>query len=372
MNGREFRLLLVCALLGFGGYALLLPVVPLWAARGGSGEFGAGLSTGVLMAVTVATQFGVPTLLRRFGHRPVLAVGALLLGLPAPLMIVSADLGPVLVVAVVRGIGFGLLTVAGSALVAELVAPSERGRAAARFGYAIGVPQVVLLPAGVGVAEAIGFDAVFWAAGVAPVLAAVVLAGMRPVPAAPAPAGAAAERRLRPGAPFLAMLGCSTAQGAVITFAPILPPGATVAVPAALLLTALASLAGRGVAGEIADRGVRPAAMLAAGVGATATGLVLVAVAGAVGLVAGAVLVGAGFGVVQNAALVALFAAAGPGRYGAASAEWNVAYDAGTGLGATGLGAIAEPFGFPAAFGAVALGLLVLTPLVGRRRSRPG
>lgn len=187
MRGREFRLLLLSALLGFGGYALLLPVVPLWVARGGSGEFGAGLSTGVLMGVTVATQLGVPALLRRVGHRPVLAAGALLLGLPSPLLVLSADLAPVLVVAVLRGIGFGMLTVAGSALVAELVEPDERGRASARFGYAIGVPQVALLPAGVGVADAVGFDAVFWAAGVAPVLAAAVLVGMRPVRASAPP-----------------------------------------------------------------------------------------------------------------------------------------------------------------------------------------
>ncbi|WP_226358855.1 hypothetical protein [Pseudonocardia sp. ICBG601] len=52
-----------------------------------------------------------------------------------------------------------------------------------------------------------------------------------------------------------------------------------------------------------------------------------------------------------------------------ASAVWNIAYDAGTGLGATGLGAIAEPFGFAAAFGTTAAVLFVLTPAVHRRRA---
>ncbi|TCK26911.1 MFS transporter [Pseudonocardia endophytica] len=368
MYGRDFRLLLLFSLVGFGGYALLLPAVPLWVARGGSGEFGAGLSTGVLMAVTVGTQLGVPALLRRFGHRPVLVAGALLLGPPSPLLILSADLAPVLVVCVLRGIGFGLLTVAGSALVAELVTPDERGRASARFGYAIGLPNVLLLPAGVGVADAFGFPAVFWTAGVMPVLAALVVIGMRPVAATPPEHLRPRERRpWRPGPPFLAMLGCATAQGAVVTFAPLLAPAATVAVPAALLLTGLAALVGRGVAGEIADRGIRPGMLLPAGVGATAVGLVLVAVAGTGGLVAGALLVGAGFGIVQNAALVALFAQAGPGGYGGASAQWNIGYDAGTGLGATALGAVAQPFGFGVAFGAAAAVLAVLTPAVLRR-----
>ncbi|MET0188034.1 MAG: MFS transporter [Pseudonocardia sediminis] len=384
MRGRPFRLLLLATALGFGGYALLLPVVPLWVSRGGAGEFGAGLSTGVLMAVTVATQLGVPALLRRVGHRVVLCSGMVLLGAPAPLLALSADLGPVLAVSVLRGVGFGLLTVAGSALVAELVDPSEHGRASAWFGYAVGLPQLVFLPAGVAVADVLGFAGVFVAAGVGPVLAAVVVLFVRgpgtgraparvarPSPGATAPAP---RPRAVPAAPVLAMLACSTAQGGIITFAPLLAPGATVAVPLALFLTALGALAGRGVAGEITDRLGRAGALLPVGTVLAAAGMALVVLSGGGSalLVAGATVVGTGFGLVQNDAMVALFAAAGPQRYGTASAAWNVAYDAGTGLGASGLGAIAEPFGFAAAFGVSAVFLLVLTPVVRRRSGDPG
>lgn len=393
MRAWRFRLLLLATALGFGGYALLLPVVPLWVSRGGAGEFGAGLSTGVLMAVTVATQLGVPALLHRVGHRAVLCAGMVLLGAPAPLLVLSADLGPVLVVSVLRGVGFGLLTVAGSALVAELVHPSEHGRASAWFGYAVGLPQLVFLPAGVAVADVLGFGGVFVAAGVTPVLAAVVVLFLRapgvarparrPDPQAP-PVGGTGTARPGPGAPspqralraapVLAMLACSTAQGGIITFAPLLAPGATVGVPLALLLTALGALVGRGVAGEVADRLGRAGTLLPAGTAVAAAGMVLAVLSGGGSalLVAGAAAVGVGFGLVQNDAMVALFAAAGPQRYGTASAAWNIAYDAGTGLGASGLGAVAEPFGFAAAFGVSALFLLVLTPVVrpGSRRAR--
>jgi hypothetical protein len=64
-------------------------------------------------------------------------------------------------------------------------------------------------------------------------------------------------------------------------------------------------------------------------------------VAGGLLLVVGAGAVGFGFGLVQNDALIALFAAFGSARYGAASATWNIALDAGTGLGALALGAVA-------------------------------
>ena len=60
------------------------------------------------MAVTVGTQLLVPAMLRRVGHRPVLVAGSLLLGLPTPLLALTAELGPVLAVSAVRGIGFGM------------------------------------------------------------------------------------------------------------------------------------------------------------------------------------------------------------------------------------------------------------------------
>ena len=342
-------------MLCFSGYALLLPVVPLWAERGGSGALGAGATTAVLMATTVATQLAVPWLLVRIGHRWVLAAGSVLLGAPAPVLALSADLAPVLALSALRGIGFGLATVAGSALVAELVPREQHGRAAGRYGLAVGLPQLALLAAGVAVVERFGFTAVFVVAGVAPVLGALLVPAIRmsratvPSTAAPRPVTRSAI------VPVLAMLTCSIAQGGLITFLPLAVPDAGLLVPGALLATAAGALLGRLVAGELVDRcgwGGRllvPGMLLAAaGMGAEVAG------AGAL-VVIGAAAVGFGFGVVQNDSLTVLFAAFGAGGYGAASAIWNIAYDAGTGVGALGLGAVAQGFGYPAAFGAAAV-----------------
>lgn len=368
LRGVPFRLLLAATTLAFGGYSLLLPVVPLWAARGGAGPLGAGATTGVLMVVTVVTQLAVPWLLRRVGYRTVLAVGMVLMGAPSPLFVLSAQLAPVLAVSAVRGVGFGLVTVAGSALVAELVAPAEHGRAAGRFGLAVGLPQLVLLPTGVAVVAWLGFPAVF-VAGAVPLLGALLVAFLR-VPRSPsAPQEASAPRgRGEPG-PFLAMLTCSTAQGGLITFLPLSSTPGAVAV--ALFGTAAGSIAGRWVAGELVDRRRLGGRLLVPGMLLAALGMAAEVVAPAAALlVAGATVVGVGFGLVQNDSLVQLFAAGGPEGYGRASAVWNVAYDAGTGLGAVGLGAVADPFGFRAAFAAAAALLLVVAPLARSRRRR--
>ena len=349
--------MLGATVLCFSGYALLLPVVPLWAERGGSGALGSGATTAVLMATTVGTQLAVPWLLVRIGHRWVLAAGSVLLGAPAPFLAVSADLVPVLALSALRGVGFGLATVAGSALVAELVPREQHGRAAGRYGLAVGLPQLVLLAAGVAIVDRFGFTAVFVVAGVGPVLGALLVPAIR---VSSRPVTAAARPRPRPATrtalvPVLAMSTCSIAQGGLITFLPLAVPDAGLLVPGALLATAAGALLGRLVAGELVDRRGWGGRLLVPGMLLAAAGMgAEVAGAGAL-VVIGAAAVGFGFGMVQNDSLTVLFTAFGSSGYGAASAIWNIAYDAGTGVGALGLGAVAEPFGYSAAFGVAAV-----------------
>lgn len=376
MRSWPFRLMLLATVLGFGGYALLLPVVPLWVS--GAGELAAGSTTGALMLTTIGTQLAVPRLVARLGYRTVLGAGLVLLGGPTPLLALSAELGPVLAVSAARGVGFGLLTVVGSALVAELAAPAEHGRAAARYGIAVGVPQLVLLPAGVAVVDVAGFTGVFVAAGAAPLLGLLALPALRvPRPTPVAADGEPGPARPRPAAaPLVAMLSCSVAQGGLVTFLPLAVPGAAGLVAAALLATAAGALLGRTAAGRLVDRHGLGGRLLLPGVLLAAAGMAVEVLAlgapagGGAGplVVVGSAVVGVGFGLVQNDALTTLFAAGGPAGYGSASAAWNIAYDAGTGVGAVGLGAVADPFGFRAAFGLSAIALLLVGAAT--RRSR--
>jgi predicted MFS family arabinose efflux permease len=174
------------------------------------------------------------------------------------------------------------------------------------------------------------------------------------------------------------MVVCAVAQGALVTFLPLVAAGPAAVAPVALFGTAGGALLGRLVAGELVDRRnlggrlLRPGMLVALAGMLAEVGSTGAASPAAIGmLLAGALLVGVGFGVVQNDSLVALFALAGPSRFGRASAAWNVAYDAGTGLGAVGLGAVAQLAGFRAAFGVAAGLLLVVAPVAGAVRRRP-
>jgi hypothetical protein len=113
--------LLGSAMLWFAGFALLVSVAPLWVIRGGSDDLGAGLVTGVMMACTVLAQLSMHRALAGLGWRWTLVLGAGLLGLPALGHLATNRLGPVIALAALRGLGFGIVTVCGATAVASFV-----------------------------------------------------------------------------------------------------------------------------------------------------------------------------------------------------------------------------------------------------------
>ena len=104
----------------FAGFGMLFATVPLWAVRAGADAAGAGAINGVLMLATVLTQTMIPASLRRLGWAATLIVGLAALGLPSFLFLLSGELWWLMALSAVRGLGFGVLTVCGSAAIAEL------------------------------------------------------------------------------------------------------------------------------------------------------------------------------------------------------------------------------------------------------------
>lgn len=369
---------LVMTLAGFSGFSALMPVAPLWAAHGGADSVGVGAVNGILMLFTVLTQPFVPTAVRRWGWGPVMATGTFLLGAPALAHLISDDLRLILALAAVRGLGFGILTVTGSAAVANLVDPRRQGAAVGIYGLAIAVPQVVLMPAGPWLAEEVGFGVVF-AAGALPLLGCLPawLAG-RSIIIVPDDSPVTHSRRQVYRSllhPMLLLLGVTLAGGALITFSSDLAGVAWLATSALLVLTGAAAVS-RWRMGAWADRW-GPGAFLWPLVLLTVLGLVLVAgslaqegAAAAALLLVGVLCVGLAYGGLQNLTLVLALSSVSRRDYGTASAVWNVGFDAGTGLGSVLVGSIAAGASFAEALlvaGAISLATLPLALV--RRRS---
>jgi predicted MFS family arabinose efflux permease len=364
--------LAVLSVFGFSGYAALLATAPLWAVNGGATAAGSGLVNGVLLAATVLAQLAVPRALVSWGTGRVLVAGLLLLGVPAPGYLLSDGLGWILGLSAVRGLGFGILTVVGSTVVAHLVPAGRRGAAIGVYGLAVAIPNLLLLPASVPVVDRFGFAPVFWAAAL-PVLgvpSALRLARVLRGPDHVRPVGADEGSRLRSRTltgivpPTVVLFSVTMAGGAVLTFAPQLADSATAAL--VLLILGITAALSRWLIGALADRrGAQPffapvltcaAAAMAVCAWAVAReqDAVLIAAAGALGLC---------YGALQNLTLVAAFAAVGQQQLPAASAVWNVGFDTGTASGAVLAGALATAYSFPVSLATMA-GLCLLTAVV--------
>ncbi|NLZ57180.1 MAG: MFS transporter, partial [Corynebacterium sp.] len=320
---------------------------------------------------------------------------AFMLGVPAVGYIIGMEPLPVLVVSALRGIGFGALTVAESALVAELVPVRFLGKASGMLGVFIGLSQMLFLPLGLAIGNQWGFDIVYITGAVIALVAAGMCLRIPAIKAAakqqPGKYDYPEEKQARGVAawklvliPALAVSTLSMTFGAVSSFLPAaviqLDP-----VLGAVLGGLILSIAGgsamvfRYLAGVIADRtGIPGATMIPAQVMAF-IGTLLIAVTiyqewSVWFLAVGAVLFGGGFGMVQNEALLSMFFRLPRSRVSEASAVWNISYDAGTGLGSFLLGIVAATLAYNGAFGAgaavILLGILLTMAdrIVGKHR----
>ncbi|HEV2932982.1 MAG TPA: MFS transporter [Streptosporangiaceae bacterium] len=359
--------LLGSATLWFSGFALLLPVAPLWVIRGGSDDLGAGLVTGVMMACTVLAQLSMRRVLAGLGWRWTLVLGSVLLGLPALGHLVTDGLGAVTALAALRGLGFGVVTVCGATAVAAFVEPGRRGRAIGAYGLAIAAPQVVLTPAAPWLAERVGFGFVF----VLAVLPALAIPLAWPIARAVgdsdrAPAdgdgdGAAAALWRAVSGPVAALVVITASGGAILTFTPRILVSPALGFAGLLAFTGAAA-ASRWGAGGIADHFGATAAiaplLFTGALGLAAIGLKADSVHDAPGralVLSGLLVTGVAYGGLQSVTLAQAFTAAGEAARSSVSIAWNLSFDAGTGLGAFTAGAIATATSYSVAFIVLAL-----------------
>ncbi|OXM62724.1 MFS transporter [Amycolatopsis vastitatis] len=356
------------------GFYLPLSVVPLFAKQAGS-DTGAGLATVALLLATVAAELVTPRLVARVGYRWALAAGLFLLGAPALVLPFSAGLGVIVAVNVVRGIGFAIAVVAGGAVTALLIPAGRRGEGLALVGIVGGVPGLLALPAGVWAAAHWGYTPVFVVTAVATLLALVSVPGLPRHGATPREdeghgvfAGLRNPVLTRPASLFAVP---AAAVGVLVTFLPLAASDQPAWVAAsALLAQPAAATVTRWIAGRLGDRH-GPARLLVPGLVAAAAGMAAIAWTGTpAAVIGGALVFGAGFGVLQNATLTLMYARVPAGGESAVSAIWNAAYDLGMAAGALGAGLLIGSAGYPATF---ALTAVVILPalLVARRDRRP-
>ncbi len=344
----------------------LLSALPLWVAGRVVPSASAGLPTTVMLLVTIALQPFVPWLLGRFHVGAVQAAGLVTLGGPALLFFLRVNLALVLLISAVRGVGFAIMTVAVTALIASLVPASRHGESVALYGLATALPAVVGTPVGVALTTA-GHFGVVALLGSAPLLVLPLAFTLSRAEARYGSARAAREEKTatlgaalgRVWPPALCLFVGTVAAGGLTAYLPIALRAASIP----LLLVGLGMAAGRWLVHRLVPRhGVRHlmlACSIAAAAGVTLLGLGVRS--GWPWVITGAVVFGLSLGAIQSLSMIAIFARA-PAGYGAmASAVWNIGFDAGTGVGASLVGGLSGlGIGIPAAI-LVTAGLIVVS-----------
>src|SRR5580692_5591273 len=326
----SFALVLVAALCMETSFFLLVSVTPMAAAADGANSTGAGLVTGVLLLGTVVAELASPVLMTRCGHRVTLAAGALLMGVPLLVLLAHGTFVVTMIASLARGFGFGLGAVVLGTLVPLLVPAAA----------------VAWLPHRVGADDPGAASDQDQPIG--------LLAGLRQV----------GQRR-----PALIFAASTVAAGVVVSFLPLATGLSRNVAAAGLFAQALTGMAGRWWAGRLGDRlghaRLLPPALVIAAAGMAG----LFWLASPVAVIAGMGLFGLGFGVLQNATFALMINRMPESGFGAASAIWNLAYDAGYGAGPAAFGVFVGVTGYPIAFAFSALLMVVALPLT--RSPRP-
>ena len=373
--GRNFVLVFLAAWGFHLGHQFVLPVLPLLVKEIGGSVLFAGTVNAAYLFLAVLINLQMPTVLADRDRRPVFLVGLVLLAAATLVYPLTGTLAAVLLLTMVRGVGWGVATVAGNTTASEIVPASRRGEGLGYYGLA----QTVALLAGTGtgllLVEEFGFAVAFLAAGFSGAAAVVVAAAMRPVlpnreaaPPALGMRGAFRDPRLLLPALTFALL--TTTYGGVVSFTALYLSETGLGNPAAFFfVSSIANVVARPLGGRLCDR-VGAATLVAPALLLALLGIIILAFAPGPGwplLAAG--LFGVGFGTVVVSTHIILVEGVGAPHRAVGNAMYSTAFNGGVGAGALLLGAMADAAGYTAMFGLAAVWLTasLATSLLGRK-----
>ena len=320
------------------------------------GESAAGAATTVSTFATVASSLIAPKLIARWGRRVVFAIAAIALGFPC-LALFGNSLAIAEMAAAIRGLGLGFAFIATGGLAARLAPSARRGEILGLYGLAFSTPAIFAVPIGLWLLDRLGPTEL---ALVATVSALLPLLGLGVFPGRETMAHRSWPWQLRRtpmGWSIVVQTGGAAAVGMLITvFATAASAQATTGtVAVAMALHGLAAALAKWCAGRIGDRhGQRK--LIAAGSVLSLTATLLLATSGGAPMIAvSAALLGVAFGVQQSATLNLMLTRASRPETDMVNAAWNIAYDAGLGLGALAYGALAPALGGETAIIAIAV-----------------
>ncbi len=357
----------------FGAHAVAANLGRYTLARHGS-LWELGLLLGIYDGAEVVLKPVFGALADRTGAKPVMIGGLVLFAAASAAFVIGGDPHLLGAARLAQGTGAAAFSPAAAATVAALGGQKRSGRLFGGYGGAKGIGYLAGPIAGGALVVAGGYPALFGTLAVIAILTAAAISalvsGARPVPRTSA-AAPGLGRRLTSAAflqPVLLLAAATAALSAGVGFLPVLAGQhhlGPIAAGALVSLLAAAAAVLQPVAGRRIDDGRLPPAAAAAALAACAAGF-LIAITGLPGLIAGALLIGAGVATATPAGFARLAATTPPGQLGRTMG----AAEAGRELGDAGGPVLVGAFGLislTAGLGALAAVLLICAGLAAPR-----
>lgn len=332
--------------LGFLATGATLPVLPQYV-RGpiGGSNLDVGLVTGAFAVAAVISRPSAGRLADARGPRLAMLIGTATMVLSGALLFVPAGLAGLLLARLALGVGEGFLFTAASAWIVALAPEQRRGQIIGLFGLSVWGGLTVGTVLGQTLRSVVGFDAVWAAATISPLLALALATRLRDSVRVQDPGVGAPIRAIAlPG--FALALG-NVGYAAFISFIVLDVGSHGGAVITAYAATVVLS---RLVLGRLPDR-VGPRLCAIGSATAEAVGLAVIALAPSWWVAAlGAVFMAAGFSLLYPALAMIVLDRVGDDRRGSAMGLFTAFFDAGMGLGAPLAGVVVSLADYEAAF----------------------
>jgi MFS family permease len=372
--GLRFAALFAVTFCGLVAVGAVLPVLPRYV-RGplGEGDVAVGIVVGAFAVTGLLLRPVAGRLADRWGRKPTVLLGALLLSLSGLLTLPHLGIAGLIAARLVLGVGEGTLYTAGSAWIVDMAPIPRRGRILGLYGLAVWGGLSVGPLAGELLLQASGYNAVWIFAAALPLLGALIATRIADpfVPLAHSePHPLIAPGAIRPG---LAVALASVGYAAIAAFIVLhleargVGHGATVfaSFAAMIVITRL-------LAGDLPDR-VGPARVAIWATLVEAIGLLVIALAHSLPVaLAGGMAMGAAFSLLNPSLMLIAVGRVSENARGSAMGTYTAFFDAGIGIGAPLAGLAAALTDYEGAFllaAAIAVGSSLLTLMTMHRVS---
>jgi MFS transporter, DHA1 family, tetracycline resistance protein len=334
-----------------------------------------GLLLGIYDGAEVVLKPVFGALADRTGAKPVMTGGLVLFAAASAAFVIGGDPHLLAAARLAQGTGAAAFSPAAAATIAALGGRKRSGRLFGGYGGAKGIGYLLGPIAGGALVVAGGYPALFATLAVIAIVTAAAISALvphtRPVPRTSA-AAPGLRRQLTSATflqPVLLLAAATAALSAGVGFLPVLAGQhhlGPIAAGALVSLLAAAAAVLQPVAGRRIDDGRLPPAMAAAALAACAVGFLIAITGSLAGLIAGAILIGAGVATATPAGFARLAATTPSAQLGRTMGT----AEAGRELGDAGGPVLVGAFGLislTAGLGALAVALLIWAGLAAPR-----